>query len=780
MSNPHNNYQRPPSTQSQSLSHSLLSSLPQYKINPSILPRPNEFPDIYINEDTSSSIFETSNGAHPPHSTSKYIVKETSNSSCRLIRATLTKIPTSQSIISSSNLFFGLYVQPFAEFQEGEEEIPKISIQNDFILRCKRCYSYINSKYEMTYNKKNIPIAKCNICSYENELNSNTLKGYTNEYIADRSNYIELNKPTVDFEAPSLLTKNQREFKPHYFICIDITSFSYELSFPSYILNSFISNVDSFNNAEHSFIAFVTYDDKSIQFYSLDKNNELSITYMNDIQSPFCPLSHDALFFNVKSPSIQILVEKITMYIEHIRSTSKTSKVSITSSAIQSGVAALSEIGGRLMIFTTTQNKKRKDDKEELIKLLQEVNKSIIAIDIFAFSDSTIELEILKEYPSNTGGTLKYYDINEGSCIYEKIHYDISRVISRNNVYNVKMNMRYSIGVETVQLLGSFGRLINQNMAIPSCDPDTSFVYNLRLTESFYDNTPLHFQIVVYYTDNYNKSYLRLINYEISTSSNFNEICTSCDSDAMIKAVFIKEAMYIPNLEMKEIRNTFVNEIVNFFYYYKRNTGKSNTAQLALPAQLKYLPLYANTFFKRGFLTKNSALFSNKNIITYLLYNLMKAPLYDTMLYLYPKLYSFDNFDEKKKLSADIIETDKVYISVDGVYVNLFIFDKVTEDFYQKFFGGNSFDECSTLTFCDESKVDINQDEVKCVLDFIEVIKHENIGSYLPLRILFLTKETALHNKIFRNTLIEDRIDYESNYPEALYMMHLLIEKKFG
>ena len=111
----------------------------------------------------------------------------------------------------------------------------------------------------------------------------------------------------------------------------------------------------------------------------------------------------------------------------------------------------------------------------------------MIAIDVFAFGDSTIDLEMLKEYPSNTGGTLKYYDINEGACIYEKIHYDISRVISRNNVYNVKMNIRYSIGVESTELFGSFGRLSNQNMAIPSCDADTSFVYHLRLTESFYE-----------------------------------------------------------------------------------------------------------------------------------------------------------------------------------------------------------------------------------------------------------------------------------------------------
>jgi len=43
-----------------------------------------------------------------------------------LIRSTLTKIPTEQSQLNSSSLPFGLYVQPFAQLNENEKEVPKV------------------------------------------------------------------------------------------------------------------------------------------------------------------------------------------------------------------------------------------------------------------------------------------------------------------------------------------------------------------------------------------------------------------------------------------------------------------------------------------------------------------------------------------------------------------------------------------------------------------------------------------------------------------------------
>ena len=63
-------------------------------IDPESIPRPCEFEDYFYNIESQNN-FITSVGNHPPHSISKYIVNETENSSCRLIRSSLIKVPFS-------------------------------------------------------------------------------------------------------------------------------------------------------------------------------------------------------------------------------------------------------------------------------------------------------------------------------------------------------------------------------------------------------------------------------------------------------------------------------------------------------------------------------------------------------------------------------------------------------------------------------------------------------------------------------------------------------------
>ena len=100
---------------------------------------------------------------------------------------------------------------------------------------------------------------------------------------------------------------------------IDISSVSYNLGFPNYILNSFQSNLNNFNNIENSFICFATYDNKGVQFYTLNKNKEIHINFMNDIYNPFAPVSPKHIFFNIKNDQddIIILIEKINSYPSH-------------------------------------------------------------------------------------------------------------------------------------------------------------------------------------------------------------------------------------------------------------------------------------------------------------------------------------------------------------------------------------------------------------------------------------------------------------------------------
>ena len=59
-----------------------------------------------------------------------------------------------------------------------------------------------------------------------------------------------------------MMTKKLKKFVPHYCIMIDISNVSYELGFPNYILNSFLNNLNAFNNPDNSYLCFATFDIK--------------------------------------------------------------------------------------------------------------------------------------------------------------------------------------------------------------------------------------------------------------------------------------------------------------------------------------------------------------------------------------------------------------------------------------------------------------------------------------------------------------------------------------
>ena len=258
-----------------------------YSINPSQIPRPNQHDEIYLNNEK-MPVYETNISTAPPHPISFFATKETQNSSPRFIRSTLNSVPISQFLLNETNLLFGLCIQPFAEIPDYEDQVPKVE-SGESIFRCKQCKSYINNKYNICYSQQNKQVAICNLCQYENEFDLNK-PGIKNEYFnSDNSTCPELVKPTIDFIAPKNF-KSSKIFLPHYLFMIDITESSYSIGLPGYVINSIQINIDSFDNAENSYIGFGLYDTKNIYFFYVEKN-DVRLTIMGDMNDPFCPLS---------------------------------------------------------------------------------------------------------------------------------------------------------------------------------------------------------------------------------------------------------------------------------------------------------------------------------------------------------------------------------------------------------------------------------------------------------------------------------------------------------
>ena len=827
-----NNYKEQNSTPRHKTSQKHKTADNDYNINPSQIPRPNQYDEIYFNNEK-MPFYETNIGNTPPHSTTFYSVKETQNSSCRYIRPTLNAIPISQSLLNETNLLFGICVQPFAEIPDYEEQIPKVQSGNQ-IFRCKQCQGYINNKYNISYSNQNKQVAICNLCQYENELDVNN-PGIKSDYLSsDYSNCPELLKPTIDFIAPTNF-KSSKLFIPHYLFMIDISENSYQLGLPSYVINSVQTNLDSIHNLENSYIAFGLYDHKNIYFFYVEKD-DVRLTIMGDMKDPFCPISLKKLYLKVSDDREKIdkLIEKLNNFIEEKNQNSQKNRgkremSTITGAAIKSGVESLLENGGRLMVFTPnpcnhgfgacvsrdTFNKDKEPLKanpfypqhEFFVEIGEKAANNRIVIDQFIFMSTTFDLSTFAVVSNLSGGQIEFYnfstDPNVINSLYEKLHYDLTRILTRPNYYDCKFMLRFTLGVDCVEILGPFNKKLGQAFQLGGCDPDYCYYYNMRLNENFKNGDKIDIQLVVLFDDNFSNRYLRIFNYSFEMSSEVGKIFSNAEVDAVSKAMIYKEISLIYKTDFKNVRLNLENKIINSFKYYRvkeKSTTPSN--QLILPVSIRYLPLYINSFLKTGILSNQNKK-EMLNQIIYIMNKLLRDPIYSTTKFLYPKFYRIDNIEEGQtnsnktikieniglinekyniiqkplllRLSKDVIDFDCAYLIDNGCYIYFFIFNHIEGNFYNDLFGVQTYEEAknSVTGLDEENQSDINQR----LLNIISQLRKENGGYFQPVR-LFFFEEGGIINPILSTLLKEDKIDEYDNYPSYLCNLHREIQER--
>ncbi len=567
------------------------------------------------------------------------------------------------------------------------------------------------------------------------------------------------------------------------------------------------SNLDYIHTAASSHIAIATYDNRSIQFFSID-GEDVKAYIMSDIENPFCPLPKEKLFMNVveQRDSIEKVIEKINFYITSntANSASKSIPGSVSGAAIAAGVSALEENGGRVMLFTANACitgfgacRPREEAKlfkspqdERQLYMPQHNNFNILAktciekrvvVDQFVFASTQYDLSTFSTISNLTGGCVKYYpagsrdktDYTDMKHKFEKLHYDISRVLSRPNYYDVKFMLRFSIGIDSYEILGPFNKNLGEGFQLASCDPDYSFAYNLRLSESLKPNARYHFQLVTLYISNDNQRYLRCINYTVISTNETAKIYSSADVDALSKISIMKEVSLSYQSDTNTVRDNLATKMTNAFYYYRTQCSKSTpVGQLILPASIKYYPLYLNSFIKKPLLRRVKLNSTTANQVIALMNRLMRDPIYSCIKYLNPKFYRVDDImnDQSWKvrdvdadlvakdiglqsenefnngnfnkpyilpLSLDHVDFNCAYMCDNGEYISMFVFDEIEGDFYEQMFGVSDFGEASELNVEGLDEGNSNELNVRMV-NLVSQFRKDNKGVTQPFRIYFL------------------------------------------
>ena len=811
----------------------------KYSINPYDIPRPSQEKEIYLNKEN-LPIYETNLSTSLPFSTKFYTVKETKNSSCKFIRPTINAIPTSPSFFDETGLPFGICVRPFYQINKNESQIPKIQ-NNGHIFRCEKCKSYINNKYKFTYSKLNKQIAICNLCHHENDLNIN-FQGVKNEYLNNNdTSCLELINPTIDFIAPQNF-KSKKIFVPHYLFMIDISETSYQLGLPSYIINSIQINLDSIHNYENSYIAFALYDFKNIYYFYIEKD-DVRISIMGDINDPFCPLSLKKLYIKIGSnqEKINSLIEKINLFINDKNKNFnnniniKNKQIStITGCAIKSGVDSLLENGGRILVFTCNpcnhgfgasiireiylKNNKVKDPHKSnpffpqhnlFAEIGQKAAKNKIVIDQFIFLSELYDISTFSIASTLSGGDIFFYQDVGGEVpqyLYEKLYFDITRVLTRPNYYNCKFMLRYSKGIDCYEILGPFTKKLGDAFELGGCDPDYCFYYNFRLNQQFKKDEILHIQLAALYEDNYSDIYIRVFNYSFEVIEELPNLFGLLDMNSIMKSLIYKSISLIYNTNFQDIKKFLEDKIINTFKFYRINVKKKASAsQLIIPLGIQYIPSYINSFFKLNIFSDNAK--SNEiNQILYIANKLLREPINRTIKFLYPKFYRIDNIKKGQydinneenriynigllnekyniinkplllRLSKDEIDFDSAYLIDDGIYINIFIFNQINSNFYQDLFNIGNFYDLKNIGINElnqENQTELNQR----ILNIISQLRNENEDYIQPIRIFFF-EENDISNFILNQLLKEDELNGYSNYTEYLCTIHKKIQENF-
>ncbi|XP_046852645.1 protein transport protein Sec24D-like isoform X2 [Xenia sp. Carnegie-2017] len=687
------------------------------RIDPDQIPSPIQVMKDDQNNFNDAAFNTSIRGRVPPLVTTKCVIRDDGNCSPQYIRSTLYNVPNNQDVLKASGVPFAVSLSPFAESLQDENPLQLVNHGVNGPVRCNRCKAYMNPFMQFIDGGRRFV---CNICNYSSEVPQEYFSHLDHQGLrVDMYQRPELCLGSYEFLATTDYCKNQKPTQPPAYIFMIEASYQ---SIQSGMLRILVREIPALlerlpkepgQTSSSIKVGFVTYN-STLHFYNVKSNlAQPQMMIVSDVNDVFVPLL-DGFLVDAKDSKtvIESLMEQISIMFAETRETEI-----VLAPVVQAGLDALQSAGisGKLLVFHTTlpvseapgKLKNREDrkllssDKEKTIlcpqtnfyeKLAKSCVESGVAIDLFLFPNSYIDVATIGALTSITGGQLYRYSYFKESTHGEQFLQDLIENIERNVGLDTIMRLRTSAGLRPCEFYGNFNMNNTTDVELALVNSRTSIIIEIKHDDKLAEDSVAYLQCALLYTSVGGQRRLRIHNLALSTCSQLTDLFRCCEMDTFANYVAKRAIKEVTTSVPKTIRENIVNQAASVLACYRQNcAAPSSAGQLILPECMKLLPLYTNSILKSDALIGGSEMSSDDR--SWLMQTVLGMDISSTVAYFYPRLIPVHdvnvndtNIPPQIRCSEERMKENGVYLLENGIILFLWIGLHVSPEWLQQVF----------------------------------------------------------------------------------------------
>ncbi|KAF9158383.1 COPII coat Sec23p-Sfb3p heterodimer component [Actinomortierella ambigua] len=774
------------------------------RLDPDQIPSPVTVQEADQVEWDEKPFITSSRTSATPLASTDFVATDGGNCNPKFFRMTTYNIPSTEDLLSTSQLPMGLIIQPLAQLRPDEAPIETVDFGEAGPARCRRCKAYINPYMIFTDGGRRFV---CNMCLFENEIDPNYFCNLDmNGRRCDLDQRPELRNGTIEFAVPKEYW-SKTPMAAAYVFAIDVSWNSIQSGMLSQTVQGIKEAIWDENGqsrlAPGVQIGILTYD-KNVHFYNLSASLEQAqMMVVPDVNDVFVPLSDG---FLVNPETSQQVVGSLLDTLPQLFAENKTTEP-VIGAVVQAVRMALENRGGKLILFQTALPtygpgalKHREDsklygtDKERQLyapqddfykKLAESCVDAGLSIDLFMFPNAYMDVATLGCLPSITGGETFFYPHFHASRDGFKLRGNIARLVQRPFGFNALMRVRCSAGLRIAEHFGNLHMKNSTDVELAGLDSEKAYGVLVKHEGKLDEKTEASFQVALLYTTADGRRRVRVHNFSTPVASLLGNVFRWADMDTTINFLSKGAVAQALSRPMNEVRDALTDKCVKILSAYRKNCASSTApGQLILPESFKLFPLYALSMLKSKPL-RSGGKGINSDMRVHQMRMLKSMGVSESIVFFYPRMFDLHNLTAEMgsmdhtgkvrlprlvRVSYARLSPQGAYLLENGQNAWLWLGRECDGQFLQDVFGVSALEQ-----------VDITQRELP-VLETATSMQLRAIVNYVQSqrgKCLGLTLVRQGLDQLeleFSEQLVEDKNNEAMSYVDYLCQIHRMIQ----